>query len=39
VVRAEDWPVLPRVWHEFELKAFDFFAMKPALDPPGQSSP
>jgi primary-amine oxidase len=34
VVRAEDWPVLPTAWHEFELKPFDFFQRNPALDLP-----
>ncbi len=34
VVRAEDWPVLPTVWHEFEVRPFDFFELNPALDLP-----
>ncbi len=31
VVRAEDWPVLPTEWHEFEIRPFDFFDRNPAL--------
>ena len=34
VPRAEDWPVMPTAWHEFELQPFDFFAHNPALDLP-----
>ena len=34
VPRAEDWPVMPTVWHEFEIQPFDFFARNPALDLP-----
>ncbi|MEO0532491.1 MAG: tyramine oxidase [Cyanobacteria bacterium P01_A01_bin.123] len=32
VVRAEDWPVLPTEWHEFEVRPFDFFDGNPALE-------
>lgn len=34
VVRAEDWPVLPTTWNEFEIRPFDFFQRNPALDIP-----
>lgn len=34
VVRAEDWPVMPVVWHDFEIRPFDFFPRNPALDLP-----
>jgi Cu2+-containing amine oxidase len=34
VPHSEDWPVMPRVWHEFELRPVNFFVQNPALDLP-----
>lgn len=34
LVRAEDWPVMPVLWHSFELRPFDFFSNNPAMDLP-----
>lgn len=34
MVRAEDWPVMPVLWHTFELRPFDFFDQNPAMDLP-----
>ncbi len=34
LVRAEDWPVMPVMWHSFELRPFDFFDANPAMDLP-----
>lgn len=34
VTRAEDWPVMPTMWHEFMIRPFHFFQKNPVLDPP-----
>ena len=34
VPRAEDWPIMPTMWHEFTLRPFDFFSQNPVLDLP-----
>jgi len=34
MVRAEDWPVMPVLWHRFELRPFDFFDQNPAMNLP-----
>jgi len=34
VPHAEDWPVMPAIWHEFELHPCNFFSRNPALDLP-----
>jgi primary-amine oxidase len=33
---AEDWPVLPTMWHEFYLRPRGFFSRSPVLDLPAQ---
>jgi primary-amine oxidase len=32
--RTEDWPVMPTVWHHFEIRPFNFLAANPVLDLP-----
>jgi len=34
VPRAEDWPVMPVMWHDFVLRPFDFFPRNPILTLP-----
>jgi primary-amine oxidase len=34
VPRVEDWPVMPAMWHQFQIRPFNFFAANPALDLP-----
>jgi primary-amine oxidase len=35
-VRAEDWPMLPLDWRDFQLRPFNFFNRNPALDLPAR---
>jgi len=32
--RAEDWPVMPVMWHEFVIRPYDFFPQNPVLTLP-----
>jgi primary-amine oxidase len=32
VVRAEDWPVMPVLWHDLILRPFDFFDRNPSIE-------
>jgi primary-amine oxidase len=34
ITRAEDWPVMPTMWHEFLIRPFHFFQRNPVLDLP-----
>jgi len=32
--RAEDWPVMPVMWHEFVIRPYDFFSQNPVITLP-----
>ena len=32
--RVEDWPVMPTMWHSFQIRPFNFFGTNPVLDLP-----
>jgi primary-amine oxidase len=34
ITRAEDWPVMPAMWHSFLIRPFHFFDKNPVLDLP-----
>jgi primary-amine oxidase len=34
VPRAEDWPVMPVMWHDFVIRPFDFFPRNPVMTLP-----
>jgi primary-amine oxidase len=34
--RAEDWPVMPVMWHQVEIRPFGFFAQNPVMTLPNQ---
>lgn len=36
VPRAEDWPVMPVMWHDFVIRPFDFFGANPVLTLPAK---
>jgi primary-amine oxidase len=36
VPRAEDWPVMPVMWHDFVIRPFDFFGANPGLTLPAK---
>jgi len=37
--RAEDWPVMPGMWHSFKLRPFNFFDRNPGMDVPPPKAP
>lgn len=34
IPRSEDWPVMPVMWHSFQIRPFHFFQTNPVLDLP-----
>ncbi len=32
--RPEDWPQMPLMWHEFQIRPFGFFGKNPTMDLP-----
>ncbi len=34
IPRTEDWPVMPAMWHQFQIRPFHFFGSNPVLDLP-----
>jgi primary-amine oxidase len=34
IPRSEDWPVMPAMWHTFQIRPFHFFQANPVLDLP-----
>lgn len=34
IPRSEDWPVMPTMWHHFQIRPFHFFDKNPVLDLP-----
>jgi primary-amine oxidase len=37
--RSEDWPVMPGMWHSFQIKPFNYFDRNPGLDVPPVATP